>query len=67
VFRTITRKGAGAGLSDEFAVVPERHYGLFRFTPQAAEAAESRQRRREADGSKCDAEVPALRAGSGSS
>ena len=56
------------GLSDEFTVVPERHHGLFRFTPQAAEAAESRQRRRGAGGSKWDAEQQALRAaGSGSS
>ena len=29
------------GLSDEFMAVPERHHGLFRFTPQAAEAAGS--------------------------
>ena len=32
------------GLSDEFTAVPERHHGLFRFTAQAAEAAEARRR-----------------------
>jgi chemotaxis protein methyltransferase CheR len=30
------------GLSDEFTAVPERHLGVFRFTPQAAAAAEAR-------------------------
>jgi chemotaxis protein methyltransferase CheR len=33
------------GLSDEFMAVPERHHGLFCFTPQAAAAAEARPRK----------------------
>jgi chemotaxis protein methyltransferase CheR len=33
------------GLSDEFMAVPERHHGLFRFTPQAAAAGEARCRK----------------------
>ena len=33
------------GLSDDFMAVPERHHGIFRFTPQAAEAAEARCRK----------------------
>jgi chemotaxis protein methyltransferase CheR len=56
------------GLSDEFMAVPERYHGLFHFTPQAAAAAQARQRQRGADGSKWDARQLALRAiGSGSS
>ena len=33
-----------SGLSDEFMAVPERHHGLFCFTPQAAAAAQARRR-----------------------
>ena len=39
------RGGDHHGLSDEFMAVPERHHGLFRFTPQAAAAAEARPRK----------------------
>ena len=50
------------GLSDEFMAVPERHHGLFRFTPQAAEAAEARCRKVGADGAGSAARRLALRA-----
>jgi chemotaxis protein methyltransferase CheR len=33
------------GISNEFMPVPERHHGVFCFTPQAAAAAEARRRR----------------------
>jgi chemotaxis protein methyltransferase CheR len=38
------------GLSDDFMAVPEHHHGLFRFTPQAAEAVEARGRKSSVDG-----------------
>lgn len=50
------------GLSDEFMAVPERHHGLFRFTPQAAEAAEARCRKGGADGAGSAARRLSLRA-----
>ena len=50
------------GLGDEFMAVPERHHGLFRFTPQAAEAAEVRCRKGGADGAGSAAQRLALRA-----
>ena len=49
-------------LSDEFMAVPERHHGLFRFTPQAAEGAEARCRKGGADGAGSAAQRLALRA-----
>jgi chemotaxis protein methyltransferase CheR len=50
------------GLSDEFMAVPERHHGLFRFTPQAAAAAEIRRRKGGADEAGREAQRLALRA-----
>jgi chemotaxis protein methyltransferase CheR len=56
------------GLSDEFMAVPERHHGLFRFTPQAASAAEARCRKAGDGAAEWDARQIALRAcASGSS
>jgi chemotaxis protein methyltransferase CheR len=50
------------GLSDEFMAVPERHHGLFRFTPQAAEAVEARGHKSSVDGPGSGAQRLALRA-----
>ena len=49
------------GLSDEFTAVPERHHGVFRFTTQAAEAAEARRRQGRAGAAEREAEKVALR------
>ena len=42
--------------------VPERHHGLFRFTPQAAEAADVRRRKGGAEKVASEARRLALRA-----
>jgi chemotaxis protein methyltransferase CheR len=56
------------GLSDEFMAVPERHHGVFRFTPEAAAAVEARCRNAGADASELDLVPAAPRASaSGSS
>jgi chemotaxis protein methyltransferase CheR len=56
------------GLSDEFVAVPERHHGVFRFTPEAAAAAEARCRKAGVGASELEAKPVAQRArASGSS
>ena len=52
------------GLSDEFMALPERHHGLFRFTPEAEAAAAARPRKRGA-AAEWDAKQVALRCASG--
>jgi hypothetical protein len=42
--------------------MPEHHHGLFRFTPQAAEAVEARGRKGRVDGPGTGAQGLALRA-----
>jgi chemotaxis protein methyltransferase CheR len=54
------------GLSDEFMAVPERHHGLFRFTPEAAAAAAARPRNH-GGAAEWDAKQLALRCASGGS
>jgi chemotaxis protein methyltransferase CheR len=54
------------GLSDEFMAVPERHHGLFRFTPEAAAAAAACPRNRGTT-AEWDAKQLALRCASGGS
>ena len=50
------------GLSNEFMAVPERHHGVFCFTPQAAAAAEARRRKAGLGASASDARPATLRA-----